>query len=87
MPTIQNAEIVFATTLRVPKDERDQNLHYYDVRHDDDGKGIPCEVANYVFINHLCTIATKKELQISEHGYILSQEEQYAVEDALYQKI
>jgi len=87
MPTIQHAEIVLATTLRVPKDQRDQNLHYYDVRSDDDGQGIPCEVANFVFINHLCTIATNTELQIGEHGYILSKEEQYAIEDALYQKI
>lgn len=82
--TIQNVEIVFATVLRVPKEQRSESLYYYDIRHDDDCQGIPCELANYILVNHLCTIATKQELKIGAHGYILSEEEQNAVENALY---
>ena len=81
---IQNAEIVIATCLRVPTSEREENLFYYDVRSDDECQGIPCEVSNFVMVNHLATIATNKELYIAPEGYFLSEEEQRTVENALY---
>lgn len=82
----QNTEILFGSSLRVPKSERDDNLFYYEIRHDDECQGIPCELADFIFVNHLGTIATSKPLNIGKYGYILSDEEQFAVENVLYGK-
>jgi hypothetical protein len=81
---IQNIEIVFGTTLRVPFVERNNKWYYYDVRHDDECQGIPCELNNIVFFNHLATIATTKPLQIGRFGYELSEIEQTSIINALY---
>lgn len=68
MNLLRGIEIVGATSLRVPKEERDPNLYYYDVRHDDDCIGIPSEVSKFVMVNHLGTIITKGELPLTDFG-------------------
>ncbi|MBO0588183.1 MULTISPECIES: LPD28 domain-containing protein [unclassified Sporosarcina] len=82
--SIQNVEIVFSTSLRIPTSERDENLFYYEIRHDDECQDSPCEIANFVFVNHLATIATSKPLHIDEFGFVLSDDEKWDVENVLY---
>lgn len=74
---LRNVEILQASSLRIPKEKRDENLFYYDVRHDDECQGIPCTVETFVFINHLGTLVTKQALPLDSDGCLyLNEEEQ-----------
>ena len=70
MPKLQYQKIEFASELRVPLEERDPNLHYYDVSHED-GSFRPVMVAKFLWVNHLCTIAVKKPLTLGLNGSFL----------------
>ncbi|MFY0521065.1 LPD28 domain-containing protein [Lysinibacillus sp. UGB7] len=70
MPQLQYQKIVFASGLRVPKEKREPNLHYYDVSHED-GSFRPVMVAKLLTINHLGTIAVKKPLSLKTGGNYL----------------
>ena len=76
MNLLRGTEIVEGTCLRVKKDERKPELHYYDIRHDDDCIGIACTIQRFVLINHLGTIATKQELPLDEFGQLHLTEEE-----------
>ncbi|MFY0521595.1 LPD28 domain-containing protein [Lysinibacillus sp. UGB7] len=76
---LRDSEIVNATCLRIPLDQREEGLFYYDVRHDDECQGIPCSVEYFVFINHLGTIVTNKPLTLRNGYLILNEDDQNAV--------
>lgn len=40
------------TNFRIKRDTVPDGLYAYDVRHDDDCRGIPCEIAPFIMINH-----------------------------------
>lgn len=40
------------TSIRIKRDTVPDGLYTYDVRHDDECRGIPCEIAPYVMVNH-----------------------------------
>ncbi|MGN4128118.1 LPD28 domain-containing protein [Lysinibacillus sphaericus] len=66
MPQLQYQKIEFATCLRVPVDERNPDLHYYDVSHEDDSFR-PAMIAKHLWVNHLGTIAVKKTLEMKHN--------------------
>jgi hypothetical protein len=44
------------TSIRIKRDTIPDGLYAYDVRHDDECRGIPCEIAPFVMVNHWGTI-------------------------------
>ena len=44
------------TSIRIKRDTIPDGLYTYDVRHDDECRGIPCEIAPFVMVNHWGTI-------------------------------
>lgn len=58
------------TDLRVKRDTLPENVFAYDIRHDDDSLGIPCEIQKFVLVNHYGCILTNKEIDLGEEGYI-----------------
>ena len=38
----------------------------YEVRHDDDGRGDPCEIANWIMVNHWGTVISNRPVQFNE---------------------
>ena len=45
-----------------------EELFVYEVRHDDDCQGIPCEINRYIMVNHWGTLISFKPLLIIESG-------------------
>lgn len=58
------------TTLRIGKEEREEGLHYYGIRHSDTNFMEPATVEQEVIVNHLGTIVTEEPLDLGEDGYI-----------------
>ena len=40
------------TSVRIKRDSVPAGLYAYDVRHDDECRGIPCEIAPFIMVNH-----------------------------------
>ena len=59
---------VLYTGSRIDRNTVPKNLFCYDVRHDDDCRGIACEIKPYVAVNHWGTILTKTEIPMTEGG-------------------
>lgn len=47
------------TSIRIKRDTVPDGLYTYDVRHDDECRGIPCEIAPFVMVNHWGTISLR----------------------------
>lgn len=60
VPMIAGIPIVFGTALHVRQADRDPELYYYNIRHDDSGDGIAVE--KHVLANHFGTIATAEPI-------------------------
>ena len=56
------------TNIRLGRNTIPDCLYAYDVRHDDDCLGIPCEIAPYVLVNHWGTIILAKPLELPDDG-------------------
>ncbi len=61
---------------RLDRDTIPAGLYCYEVRSDDDGQGIPCEIAPRILVNHFGTIIMKHELPMPE-GYYLLQDDDF----------
>ena len=56
------------TNFRIKRDTVPDSLYVYDVRHDDDCRGIPCEIAPFIMVNHWGTIILAEPLEIPDDG-------------------
>jgi len=56
--------------MRIRRDSVPEGLFHYEVRHDDDGKGDPVEIAKGIMVDHLGTILTRTAIQLPEDGYL-----------------
>lgn len=45
-----------------------EELFVYEVRHDDDCQGIPCEINKYIFVNHWGTLISNRPFPTVENG-------------------
>lgn len=56
------------TCGRIDRDTVPKGMYLYEVRHDDDGRGDPCEIAEKIMVNHWGTLITNRpiKLQIDE---------------------
>lgn len=72
---------VLFTSARVDRKTVPKDLFCYDVRHDDGGQGIVCEVKPHVLVNHWGTILSKEEIPMEESGsYYPSEDLDYSGE-------
>lgn len=65
--TVLNIPMLF-TCERIDHKTIPEELFVYEVRHDDDCQGIPCEINKYIFVNHLGTLISNRPLPIVENG-------------------
>ena len=56
------------TSIRIKRDTIPDGLYVYDVRHDDECQGIPCEIAPFVMVNHWGTIILAEPLDLPDDG-------------------
>ena len=56
------------TSIRIRRDTIPDGLYAYDVRHDDECRGIPCEIAPFVMVNHWGTIILAEPLELPDDG-------------------
>ena len=58
------------TSIRIKRDTVPDGLYAYDVRHDDECRGIPCEIAPFVMVNHWGTIILAEPLELPDDGVV-----------------
>lgn len=56
------------TSLRVARATVPEGLYAYDIRYDDDGIGIPCQIKEFVLVNHYGTIITDYKIKKAKEG-------------------
>lgn len=56
------------TSVRIRRDSVPAGLYAYDVRHDDECRGIPCEIAPFIMVNHWGTIILAELLELPDDG-------------------
>ena len=56
------------TSICIKRDTVPDGLYAYDVRHDDECRGIPCEIAPFVMVNHWGTIILAEPLELPDDG-------------------
>ena len=54
------------TCARVDRATVPEGMYAYDVRHDDDCQGIPCQIKPHVFVNHWGTIICAEPIEMSD---------------------
>lgn len=54
--------------ILIKRDTIPDGLYAYDVRHDDECRGIPCEIAPFVMVNHWGTIILTEPLELPDDG-------------------
>lgn len=59
---------VLFTPTRIPLNLLPSNIHRYEVRHDDEGQGIMCELAKKILVNHWGTVLSKKPIPLDKFG-------------------
>lgn len=61
--TLFNEPVLFANYRLDRNNPELRGLYVYDIRHDDECQGIPCEVAPFIMINHWGTIISKQPIK------------------------
>ena len=56
------------TSVRIKRDSVPAGLYAYDVRHDDECRGIPCEIAPFIMVNHWGTFILAEPLELPDDG-------------------
>ena len=69
-----NKPVLF-TYMRIDKKDLPKNIHKYEVRSDDEGIGIMCELSKHVLVNFWGTVLSNKPIQLNEHGFLIIDEE------------
>ena len=54
------------TNLRCSRKTLPKGLFMYEIRHDDDGLGEPCEIANWILVNHWGTVISNRPINLAE---------------------
>lgn len=74
--TIFGKEAFFACE-RIQRDSVPEGLYQYEVRHDDEGRGVPVQIARGIWVNYFGTLLCKEKLEeVETHGtmYILDED-------------
>lgn len=54
------------TSSRCDRKTLPQGMYMYEIRHDDDGQGYPCEVADWIIVNHWGTVISNRPIRFTE---------------------
>lgn len=54
------------TCLRCDRKTLPKGMYLYEVRHDDDMQGIPCEIADHITVNHWGTLISNRPISLTE---------------------
>ena len=54
------------TCARCDKSSLPRGMYMYEIRHDDDMQGIPCEIAERILVNHWGTVISNKPVELTE---------------------
>lgn len=52
------------TCLRCDRKTLPRGMYMYEIRHDDDGQGIPCEIADSILVNHWGTVISNRPVKM-----------------------
>lgn len=66
MVTVLDQPMLF-TCCRVDKDTVPKGLYVYEVRHDDDMRGDPVQISDWIVVNHWGTLLTSKPIRLDKH--------------------
>lgn len=55
------------TCLRVDRDTVPKGMYLYEVRHDDYGRGDPCQIANWILVNHWGTLISNTPITLEKN--------------------
>ena len=55
-------ERMLFTCSRIDRSTVPAELYVWEVRHDDDCMGIPCQIADWIWVNHWGTLISKKDI-------------------------
>ncbi|MBE0427777.1 MAG: hypothetical protein IBX72_14175 [Nitrospirae bacterium] len=67
----------FVLEGRIPEEEKNKNLNYYEIRHCDDDWGLPATIENKVIVNFWGTFVSEYRLELGpDRCYYLTLEEQ-----------
>ncbi len=58
------------SNIRIDKSTVPKGLFLYEIRHDDDGKGDPVQIAKGILVNHFGSIITHKKIGLPRDGYL-----------------
>ena len=61
--TVFGIPMLFAC-YRIDRDTVPRGLYMYEVRHDDDGRGDPVQIANWIVVNHWGTLISSEPLKL-----------------------
>ena len=54
------------TNLRCDRDTLPEGMYMYEIRHDDDGRGDPCEISPWILVNHWGTVISNRPVSFDE---------------------
>lgn len=61
--TVLDKPMLF-TCLRVDRSTVPKGMYLYEVRHDDYGRGDPCQIGNWILVNHWGTLISNEPLKL-----------------------
>lgn len=56
------------TCARIDPDTVPKGMYQYEVRHDDNMQGIPCQVAKWIMVNHWGTLITNRPIKLQQNA-------------------
>ena len=57
------------TSIRLIRESVADGLYYYEIRHDDEAKGDPVQIARGILVNHYGSILTREPIPLPANGY------------------
>lgn len=67
--TVLDKPMLF-TCLRIDRSTVPKGLYMYEVRHDDDMRGDPVQIANWIMVNHWGTLISSEPLKLTPSGAV-----------------
>lgn len=58
------------TDIRIDRSTLPPGLHYYEIRHDDDGQGDFAQIAKGILVNHMGSVIMRDKLKLPSDGYL-----------------
>ena len=55
------------TDMRIDRNTVPKGMYLYEVRHDDDGRGDPCQIGRWILVNHLGTLISNEPIKLEPH--------------------